>query len=391
MQIGSGTLGSIAGNIFNNATLVFNRADNPIFGGAISGSGGLVQAGSGILTLTGGNTYSGATAVSAGTLQVGGGGSGEFLASPSITLSNNAAVVFSHSDSLTYGGAITGAGSLAKLGVGTLTLAGTDTYLGGTTVSAGTLQVGNGGSLNVAAGSTLAVSSAVVVAAGGQLNLNGGSLSVSYGIVSVTAGGQLTGGSVALGTGVLTAAGPGAMVNLGTLSCNGYYPSAAVFSSASSGTLGSLQIACPYYLPSNYVSIQSGAQIALAGPLSVGAGPYLSGSMTITGTGSQLVQTANQPVTIGAAAGGLALVTVASGATLVTTGPTCLNSMGTLVANSGGAFTANGGVTVNGGNLLVNGAFGLGTGHALTVQTGGLADFALGPFFLDRGTSAPHR
>ncbi|MFR0657064.1 autotransporter-associated beta strand repeat-containing protein, partial [Pantoea sp. SIMBA_079] len=40
LQIGNGgTTGSIAGNIVNNATLAFNRADKYSFSGAISGTG----------------------------------------------------------------------------------------------------------------------------------------------------------------------------------------------------------------------------------------------------------------------------------------------------------------------------------------------------------------
>ena len=40
------------------------------YGGLISGSGSLVKTGSGLLALTAANTYSGATTISAGTLQV---------------------------------------------------------------------------------------------------------------------------------------------------------------------------------------------------------------------------------------------------------------------------------------------------------------------------------
>ena len=97
----------------NNSALVFNLSGASTFGGAISGIGSLTQAGTGILTLTGSNTYSGGTTVSAGTLQVGNGGSGEFLASPSVNLSNSASLVFNHADSLIYSGVIGGTGNVA--------------------------------------------------------------------------------------------------------------------------------------------------------------------------------------------------------------------------------------------------------------------------------------
>ena len=53
--------------------LIFNTGGNVYETGAISGSGSLTQMGSGTLTLTGNNTYAGATTISAGTLQVGNG------------------------------------------------------------------------------------------------------------------------------------------------------------------------------------------------------------------------------------------------------------------------------------------------------------------------------
>jgi autotransporter-associated beta strand protein len=42
---------------------------------------------------------------------------------------------------------ITGSGGVDKKGLGTLILTGDDTYTGGTTISFGTLQIGNGGTI----------------------------------------------------------------------------------------------------------------------------------------------------------------------------------------------------------------------------------------------------
>ena len=121
----------------------------------------LSVSGGGTLVLAGSNTYSGATTVDAGTLQVGNGGSGEYLASPSIVMSDNATVAFNHSDALSYGGAISGSGQLVKAGSGELTLSGSNAYSGGTTIS--------GGALNIVAASALPGSGLLTISGGGQL------------------------------------------------------------------------------------------------------------------------------------------------------------------------------------------------------------------------------
>jgi outer membrane autotransporter protein len=72
LQLGNGgTTGSIVGNVTNDGTLAFNRADTMTFGGVISGSGGVSQIGSGTTILNANNTYSGPTQVRVGTLAVG--------------------------------------------------------------------------------------------------------------------------------------------------------------------------------------------------------------------------------------------------------------------------------------------------------------------------------
>jgi autotransporter-associated beta strand protein len=72
LQVGSGgttgTLGS--GAVVNNATLALNRSDDISIANDISGTGGLLQQGSGMTTLFGENTFTGDSFVRTGTLKV---------------------------------------------------------------------------------------------------------------------------------------------------------------------------------------------------------------------------------------------------------------------------------------------------------------------------------
>jgi outer membrane autotransporter protein len=145
LQVGDGgTSGSLGtGNVTNNALLVFDRSDDITVGNQISGSGSFRKEGEGRLTLTGNNTYSGSTTINEGTLQVGDGGTTGTLGNG--VVSNNAALVFNRSDTLTVSNGITGAGTLTHIGTGTTILMANNNYSGITTISNGTLQVGNGG------------------------------------------------------------------------------------------------------------------------------------------------------------------------------------------------------------------------------------------------------
>lgn len=162
LNIGNGgTSGSIVGNVVDNGgDLRFNRADDVIYGGAISGVGRVYQDGAGKLILTGDSGLTaGYLVINAGTLQIGNGGaSGSFTG----LIFNDATLAFNRSDALTHSGVINGSGAVVQAGVGTTTLTGNNAYSGGTTVSAGTLALsGNGkigsGAAVIASGATLQV------------------------------------------------------------------------------------------------------------------------------------------------------------------------------------------------------------------------------------------
>ena len=120
--------------------------------GAITGVGAWTKAGPGTLTLTGTNTYGGGTIVSAGTLQLGAGGT-----TGSITgnVANNGILAFNRSDVVTFGGMISGTGSVQQNGTGTTVLTGNNTYTGGTIINAGTLQLGAGGTTGSIVGNVI--------------------------------------------------------------------------------------------------------------------------------------------------------------------------------------------------------------------------------------------
>ena len=94
----------------------------------------LTKTGAGVLILNGNNTYTGGTTVSAGILQ----GDTDSLQGDIL---NNAAVVFDQEGIGTYAGAMSGTGSLTKIGANTLIMTGDSNYTGPTTVDIGEMQV----------------------------------------------------------------------------------------------------------------------------------------------------------------------------------------------------------------------------------------------------------
>ena len=268
LQIGDGgTSGAIIGDVLNNSALIFNRSDDIVFAGAISGSGDLQKIGAGSLTLNGANTYSGGTTINAGTLALSGAGSlaatgalnlaasgAEFdisaasgdrtigalsgVAGSTIALGANT-LTFGDSTNQVFAGSIGGSGAVVKQGTGTQTLTGANTYTGGTTIAAGTLALGAGGSLaatgsvDLASGTTFSISAAGSQTIGG---LAGGPGSVVLGSNTLTIDSAAhttflgaivgSGGLVKQGAGTQTLAGVNAFtgnvtINAGTLALSG--------------------------------------------------------------------------------------------------------------------------------------------------------------------------
>jgi len=125
------------------ASTTFNTNAGYSLGGAfgIAGSGPFVKDGSGTLTLTNVNSFTGPTTILAGTLQIGDGTTDGSIAATS-NIVNDGTLVYNRVGSSSYGGVISGNGSLVKSGPGTQILTAANTYFGTTTVTGGLLKNG---------------------------------------------------------------------------------------------------------------------------------------------------------------------------------------------------------------------------------------------------------
>ena len=171
---------TLANNILDNAGTVTidDNGNNLTLSGVISGAGAIGKNGAGLLSLSGVNSFTGGASISAGAVKLlnasglSVNGNVNLGAGTTLDLNGNSPVLgglnssFSDAtvDSLS-GGAVTltvgatnafatfagsikntsGSLTLVKAGTGTQTLTGTNSYTGGTTINAGTLQIGNGG------------------------------------------------------------------------------------------------------------------------------------------------------------------------------------------------------------------------------------------------------
>ncbi|HEX4120745.1 MAG TPA: autotransporter-associated beta strand repeat-containing protein [Verrucomicrobiae bacterium] len=154
LQLGNndtnGTIG--AGNITNNGTLYFDHSDTLAIPGNISGTGGLVQTGSGVTVLTGNNSnYYGSVIVSNGTLRLGSGTSLPTVNNLNIVVSNGATLDITNNENIgtgtvTVGGSgVGGAGAIINSSGSTTFVAPNLAYIQMT----GDLTVGGTGRLDL--------------------------------------------------------------------------------------------------------------------------------------------------------------------------------------------------------------------------------------------------
>ncbi|TAN53603.1 MAG: tandem-95 repeat protein, partial [Methylococcaceae bacterium] len=219
-----------AGNVvLGSNTLTANGNTSNTFSGVISGTNGnFVKAGTGRLTLSGSNTYTGTTTVQGGgTLSIAGSGNlgsgaltvnagtleitGATSLSHNITLTGTA--TFSHNTAVTLSGVLSGAGGLTKTGSGTLSLSGANTYSGATAVSVGSLLLTSTGALSATSG--------VTVASGATLGGSGSIFATSSSnTLTVASGATLSPGIAGTNSGAGTLTVNGNLSLSGTLAAN---------------------------------------------------------------------------------------------------------------------------------------------------------------------------
>ncbi|EBB4458254.1 fibronectin-binding autotransporter adhesin ShdA [Salmonella enterica] len=383
------SLGS--GDIDNSGVLQVGEGEleNTLFG-----SGSLVKTGTGELTLSGDNSYSGATTISDGTLiaaNVNALGSGDI---------DNSGVLQVGEGELKN--TLSGSGSLVKTGTGELTLNGDNDYSGGTTIDDGTLTadhadslgtgaIANSGVLQVGEGeleNTLSGSGSLVKTGTGELTLSGDN---TYSGGTTITGGTLTADHAdSLGTGAIdnsgvlqvgegelenTLSGAGSLVKTGTgeltLSGDNSYSGGTTISG---GTL-----------TADHADSLGSGDIDNSGVLQVGEGELKN---TLSGSGS-LVKTGTGELTLSGDNNTYFGDTTIAGGTLIAANVNALGSgnidnSGTLMLDANGAFklanvTTHSGATtaLAAGSTLDAGQFTQEDGSTLSIDLGAATDDAV--------------
>lgn len=133
----TGSLGNGAISTASGTALTLGNTANQTLSNALTGAGALVKSGSGDLTVTA-NALTGGTTISAGRLLATGGATG--IGSGAVAVSSGAELVYTAPANSTFSNAISGAGTLRKLGAGQL-LFGNPFTIGALAVDAGSVRL----------------------------------------------------------------------------------------------------------------------------------------------------------------------------------------------------------------------------------------------------------
>ena len=345
-----------------NQTLTTGDAGNYEISGVISATGSLTKVGSGTLTLSNTNTFTGDLTISAGTVTVSGTlhddvdviNSGTYDVDTTDTINSlrgSGAVELNTGITLTTGdegsdeisGIISGAGNLTKVGSGTLTLSNTNTYSGITTINNGTISISADNGLGAAPGSVVA----------NQLTINGGTLNTSSTFSLATNRGITIGandatidvdGSTTLSyAGAITGSGDLTKTGDGTLNLTG----STDFSGST--TIGAGGLGLSDVLP-------SGTDLTVTGTLNLLASFTVN---TLSGSGNVNLSSYNLTISNGSSSDD----TTFSGVIDSTTGRLIKDGDGTQTLSGTNTYS---GTTINGGILKVSADANLGTAPGST-------------------------
>ena len=315
------------------------------------------KSGLGTMILAGSNSTTGSFTIGAGTVQIGDGTTNGSIASPSIT--NNGALIYKRSDSVTVSIPVTGTGSLTHAGSGTLILTGSNTYGGGTTVNSGVLQVGNGtvssgigagavtnnGSIVFYPGTTMASVPGAISGTGSVTIIGPGTVALG-GNNSFTGGVTLNGGAVQIGaTGFGNDSGALTVASAATIQFN------SGFGTSTSARLWNLDADTTVNTNGASNSLTLTGTVTGSGALSkAGAGTLaLNGVNAFTGSINVLAGTlALESTTLGSN-----WLNVSLGGKLSVTGTSVIGGNVT-VSGNGGSLSNNASIDLTGGSTGIN-------------------------------------
>jgi autotransporter-associated beta strand protein len=379
---------TLVNNTTSTVSVDSSSANMTLSGNSASTSGSLVKEGFGQLILSGSNTYTGTTSIARGTLTLNGSaalGGGNYAAN----IVNSGTLKVDGNQTLS--GTISGIGGLQKNNAGILVLNGNNSYSGTTTLSAGTIQIGNSNAFGT--GSLQFSGSVAFMSSDGNSRIisnsfaspSSSNMTITFGSVATQTGGLTFSGSLSLNgavktfnilnattfTGVISNANSWLTKNgSGTLVLSGNNTYGTLGSTVTTLNSGTLQIG------SNSVgSVGNITSSAIGkGGLTLNAGKISSDSSTsrtllnaVTFGGNVTIgdATNNGTLTFSAAAdlgGATRILTVDSGATfggVLSNGSITKAGSGVLTLN--GANTYAGGTQINAGTVVLGHADGLGS------------------------------